>query len=280
MYRFPDPLDETSLKGLIADKRFQDPRHPEHEFFKKFVAKAFELVHPDSPRDGAGRAVLDPREPSAPQVVRGGEEFKSEEPSSRELGTFQSIGAAHADGSSAPASYRRDASIGPVTQTPLLRQLDKQGDGYFGAPRDGKDHKGSDMRAKKGDSIRSPVDGVVIEPRFDPYGDQKDGRKGKLSAIQIEDDDGRAIRLLYVNGNQNLKPGMRIKKGDVIGTAEDVASVNESIGKAGMTNHVHVELWQPNDPARRAKGYTPAKDLRAFYTPRNAWQLMEMDGRD
>ena len=162
MYRFPDPLDETSLKGLIADKRFQDPRHPEHEFFKKFVAKAFELVHPDSPRDGAGRAVLDPREPSAPQVVRGGEEFKSEEPSSRELGTFQSIGAAHADGSSAPASYRRDASIGPVTQTPLLRQLDKQGDGYFGAPRDGKDHKGSDMRAKKGDSIRSPVDGVVI----------------------------------------------------------------------------------------------------------------------
>lgn len=293
MYRFPDPLDEGALKGLMADKRFQDPRHPEHEFFKKFVAKAFELVHPDAPRDGAGRAVIDPRDPPRSQVVQGGEAFVPDESPSSDLGKFQSVGGMrpkeateNTNTGATPngvETSRRDTPIGPITKTPVLRFKDDRGEGHFGASRgEGKDHKGSDMRTKKGDPILSPVDGVIVEPRFDPYGDlaDTDGRKGKLSAIQIEDGEGRALRLLYVNGNRNLKPGMRIKKGDVIGTAEDVAGVYNSIGKPGMTNHVHVELWQPNDPARRAKGYTPAKDLRAFYTPRNAWQLTEMEGRD
>ncbi len=76
MYRFPDPLDEDSLKPLMADERYGDPSHPENPFYRKFVDRAFALVYPDPPRDGAGNFVINPRDPPKPQVITGGAEFK------------------------------------------------------------------------------------------------------------------------------------------------------------------------------------------------------------
>ncbi len=76
MYRFPDPLDEDSLKPLVADERYADSAHPEYPFYRKFVDRAFALVYPDPPRDGAGNFVIDPRDPPKPQVITGGAEFR------------------------------------------------------------------------------------------------------------------------------------------------------------------------------------------------------------
>jgi hypothetical protein len=88
MYQFPDPLDEDALKPLMADERYGDPSHPEHPFYRKFVDRAFALVYPDPPRDGAGNFVIDPRDPPKPQVITGGAEFRPWEadgsPSGRE----------------------------------------------------------------------------------------------------------------------------------------------------------------------------------------------------
>lgn len=296
MYRFPDPLDEGALRGLIADKRFQDPRHPEHEFFKKFVAKAFELVHPDAPRDGAGRTVLDPREPSEPRVVRGGSEFVPDDGSSR-TGEYESL--VHSAGRASAIregrnpeferqSRRVDRAIGFVTPAPGLREEDNFGLGHFGAPRGARPHDGSDQRVKVGDGIQSPVDGVVLAPTFDPYGGKKgDSRKkGRLGGIQIEDGEGRIVELHYVKSAPNLKAGATIKKGEIIGSAQDVAGMYEALSKADgkpkkMNNHVHIEIWVPKDPNRRTGGRALSKEeLREHYAPRDAWKLMEMDGRD
>lgn len=286
MYRFPDPLDEAALKGLIADKRFQDPRHPEHEFFKKFVAKAFDLVHPDVSRDGAGNAVVDPREPSEPRVVRGGDEFVPDGPDSA-LGVFKPVGKDRDEATSplrdAPAPeakpVKRETPIGSITSTPMLRAEDPMGKGYFGAPRKSGPHNGSDIRAVPKDDIQSPVDGIVLAPQLDPYGNNGDPRlRGKLNGVQILDDEGRIIQLLYVRGTSKLKKGTRIKRGDVIGSAEDVAGEYAAIDKPGMKNHVHVEVWQPNDANYRPDRSLLKKELKERYTPRNAWQLMQVEG--
>lgn len=296
MYRFPDPLDEAALKGLIADKRFQDPRHPEHEFFKTFVAKAFELVHPDGPRDAAGRTVVDPREPAKPRVVRGGETFAPDS-GSRSLGGYESL--IHNAGRTSAAREaqkpenwsqpeRPDRPIGFVTPVPGLREKDDYGLGHFGATRGSRPHDGSDQRAKPGDRIQSPVDGVVLAPTFDPYGGKKGDprKKGKLNGIQIEDGEGQIIELHYVKGAPNLKAGTVIKKGEVIGSAQDVAGMYDALSKADgksekMNNHVHVEVWLPKDSNRRTGGRALSKEaLREHYSPRDAWKLMEGDGRD
>ncbi|MGE0093197.1 MAG: hypothetical protein AB7M05_14960 [Alphaproteobacteria bacterium] len=296
MYRFPDPLDEGALKGLMADKRFQDPRHPEHEFFKKFVTKAFEMVHPDAPRDGAGRAVIDPREPPEARVVRGGEEFVPDKGNSG-LGDYESllhgVGRASATGEARKPeadrqSRRSDRAIGFATPAPGEREEDDFGLGHFGAPRGSRLHNGSDQRAKVGDGIQAPVDGVVLAPTFDPYGGAKADprKKGKLNGIQIEDNEGRIVELHYVKGRPNLKRGTVLKKGEVIGSAQDVAGMYEALSKADgksekMNNHVHIEVWVPKDPNRRTGGRSLSKDeLREHYSPRDPWKLMEMDGRD
>ena len=67
MYRFPDPLDEDALRPLMADERYGDPSHPEHPYYRKFVDRAFALVYPAPPRDGAGNFVIDPRAPRSPR---------------------------------------------------------------------------------------------------------------------------------------------------------------------------------------------------------------------
>ena len=76
MYRFPDPLDENALKPLMADERYGNNLHPEHPFYRKLVDRAFALVYPDPPLDGAGNFVIDPRDPPKPQVITGGAEFR------------------------------------------------------------------------------------------------------------------------------------------------------------------------------------------------------------
>lgn len=286
MYRFPDPLDEAALKGLIADKRFQDPRHPEHEFFKMFVAKAFDLVHPDARRDAAGNTVLDPRKPPQPQVVQGGAKFSADEAKNR-LGAFEPLGKKRESEERSPVKtplpetlpFKRETPIGPVTPSPMLRAGDEEGEGYFRARRKYGPHNGSDIRANPKDDIRSPVDGVVLTPTLDPYGKAGDVRlKGKFNGIQIMDDEGRIIQLLYVRNASQLKPNMRVKKGDVIGSAEDVAGGYAAIDKPRMNNHVHVEVWQPNDPNDRPASSLGKPQLKQRYIARNAWQLMDVDG--
>ncbi|MFO0996054.1 MAG: hypothetical protein U1F33_05165 [Alphaproteobacteria bacterium] len=66
----------NSLKALVADPRYGDPFHPEHPYYRQFVDKAFSLVYPDPPRNGAGDFVIDPRDPPQPQVITGGDEFR------------------------------------------------------------------------------------------------------------------------------------------------------------------------------------------------------------
>lgn len=292
MYRFPDPLDEAALKGLIADKRFQDPRHPEHEFFKNFVAKAFELVHPDAPRDAAGRAVIDPRDPPKPQVVRGGEEFGSgskdaslpagTSSNSGRLGTFESL----TDAKAAEREERKSGltdffpssdPVGSLRWPVEGRRLRNDGlvQGAFGPNlRAGnRAHEGVDIEAPVGGKVMSPISGRILR-EFSVY----EGTE-EMRGVAIVGDDGRVVRVLYVTTGANIQPGKRVEAGAAIGNVQDVAGYHLRRDGTKMTNHVHVEVWKRKDGSANPpkEGFFP-KERARDYTARDPWLSLQQPG--
>jgi len=113
-----------------------------------------------------------------------------------------------------------------------LRHCDAHGCGYFGAPRGGRNHNGVDILAAFGDCVRSPVDGVVTKVGY-PYADDLSFRYVQISA------GGYDFRLFYCEPTLSL--GAVVKRGDAIGTAQD-------LGKryAGIANHFHLEIKNPD----------------------------------
>ena len=132
--------------------------------------------------------------------------------------------------------------ISPVRPYRGTRGVDAYGSGTFGASRDGggRSHLGRDYIALPGDQVVSPIDGIV-KRHAKAYPD------ADLAGLEIE---GAAVRakLLYVL--PCVEPGERVKAGQVIGTAQDVASYHEKKSpRAGhMTNHVHLEVLVWIDP--------------------------------
>lgn len=287
MYRFPDPLDESALKGLIADKRFQDPRHPEHEFFKTFVAKAFELVHPDGPRDAAGRTVIDPREPAEPRVVRGGKEFSPDQEKSEagvdKLGSFQTVnrGAPESqeERKSGLADFFPQHDPAPRLTWPVNGRRvrnDGQGEGRFGrglrkveGSNERRDHEGLDIEAPAGERVVSPLSGRVVRD-FEIYGDMR--------GIAIANDDGDVSRLLYVKAGPDIRVGMRVKAGQVIGSVQDIAAHHAKPGQPPMTNHIHIEILKRKDGSKKQPRDFSPKERHDDYEARDPWLSLFQSG--
>lgn len=109
---------------------------------------------------------------------------------------------------------------------------DAAGLGHFGAPRGRRTHQGLDLLTTPGEPVHSPVNGRFIRTGR-PYAD--DGRYG---LVVLNGDDGREWKLMYVQADQGLRPGAAVRKGQRIGTSQDVAA------KYGppMQPHIHVEV--------------------------------------
>lgn len=142
--------------------------------------------------------------------------------------------------------------IVPPVKNPRVRGRDGYGEGHYGAGRTGKDgkplppHKGIDFVTTPGETVYSPVAGIVENP-FDPYRSDP-SKRGKLSAVPIRTDDGRVVEVLYVDPEAvNLKKGDKVKIGDPIGKAQDL-SVMYPPKKDGkiMTNHVDIRVRDKN----------------------------------
>ena len=108
-----------------------------------------------------------------------------------------------------------------------IRGTDSSGSGAFGALRGGRLHRGIDICCEPGETVRSPVSGVVGRLILCYEGDIYTG-----ASI---DCDWCEVRLLYVN--PTVRPGDSVVKFDAIGEAQDITKRYPNI-----TNHIHFEV--------------------------------------
>ena len=115
-----------------------------------------------------------------------------------------------------------------------IRSFDRWGQGRYGASRDGgsRIHKGSDFICIPGQSIVSPINGVVVRERI-PYSDYVNGIL--FRGLQIKNSNCMITMFYFEPLREVLKMG--ISKGQKIGTAQDI-----SIKYPGMIPHIHLQI--------------------------------------
>jgi murein DD-endopeptidase MepM/ murein hydrolase activator NlpD len=117
--------------------------------------------------------------------------------------------------------------------------------GVFGALRHNRKHKGADFYGKRGDPVRAPFSGKIVE-----IGWLSDGHG---YGIVIQDCRGYKIRFAHFNEDSSEAYGF--KKGDIACKGNIVGNVGSS-GKTSSTKtstkdsikapHLHVEVEDPN----------------------------------
>ena len=112
-----------------------------------------------------------------------------------------------------------------------LRDRDETGNGWYGAKRGAKKHKGTDYVVIPGENIYACTDGLI---RLGTV--YKDSPKMKL--VEIKNNTYR-VQQMYVL--PTVKTGDIVKKGQIIGTAQDVSKFHSS---NKMKPHVHVSVWK------------------------------------
>jgi murein DD-endopeptidase MepM/ murein hydrolase activator NlpD len=137
---------------------------------------------------------------------------------------------------------KNGGKLGPLVPNQRARPCDPDGCGYFGASRGSRLHQGLDIIITEGQEIMSPINGEVVRFAF-PYED----RSYAGLAIQNED---YFIKIFYMA--PTVQPGTSIRKGQVIGLAQNV---QRKFGPE-MTPHVHIEVW---DKKKMSVAIDPAK---------------------
>lgn len=114
-----------------------------------------------------------------------------------------------------------------------VRGLDAHGEGYYGAPRGSRTHKGIDLVCDGGTLIQSCCDGVVSRCDGVVYSDPE---KSDWRYVQVTDLDGNHCRYMYVK-QWDIDLGQKVKRGDVIGVAQGIETLYE-----GIVGHLHFEV--------------------------------------
>jgi len=112
-----------------------------------------------------------------------------------------------------------------------VRELDKHGSGKYGAGRGGRLHAGSDFICIPGQSIYSPISGLLVRVAK-PYA-------GKYSGVLIRNLQCE-IKMFYFEPNLKLI-GSNVEQGDVIGIAQNIAE-----NYPGMIPHIHLQFESIN----------------------------------
>ncbi len=112
------------------------------------------------------------------------------------------------------------------------RGCDEMGCGHFGASRGTRKHNGIDYCASPGDNICTNVAGSITKLGY-TYSDDLSYRY-----VEVTDSEKQRHRFFYVNPEVSL--GDLVSRGDVIGTAQDIAI--RYAHKGNMKNHVHYEM--------------------------------------
>lgn len=117
---------------------------------------------------------------------------------------------------------------------PPIRQQDRMGAGWFGAPRGDRVHNGIDLCCHKGSIILAPVTGCVTKIGY-PY-NPNDKKKGHLRYVEVTTNAGARHRTFYIEP--------KVKVGDVVHLNKTVIGVSQGLLDIypTMTDHVHYEI--------------------------------------
>jgi len=121
---------------------------------------------------------------------------------------------------------------------PPVRTVDNWGQGYYGAPRGSKKHKGKDFACFPDSEILANKHGIVTKIGF-PYDDDEDhDGKPDFMYVEIKDIEGYKARYFYVH--PSVLPGDVVQAGQVIGAIQSLDNKYPAI-----TPHLHFEVKNP-----------------------------------
>lgn len=124
----------------------------------------------------------------------------------------------------------------PMFNRKLSIRNDAAGEGRFGSSRDGgkRRHKGVDIECKRGETVYSPITGVLTKIGR-VYKD--DAKYLALTFVGVEEYLGLTVKLFYVSHIDSHNVNNKVVKGTPIGICQ---AISEKHG-APMKDHVHVE---------------------------------------
>lgn len=128
------------------------------------------------------------------------------------------------------------------TQSGILRDEDPTGNGWFGASRGSRKHKGTDYVTTPGEAIFAICSGVV---RVGNVYKKNKPNKPVMKLVEIDDKTVYRGKQMYVK--PIVKTGQFVEEGQQIGVAQNVTDYhteNAQDSDAKMKNHCHVSLWK------------------------------------
>jgi len=148
----------------------------------------------------------------------------------------------------------------PRMQLPVpggtIRGHDRWGDGKFGSNRDhGRPHMGVDIADRPGQPVGSTVSGTVVSsgnPVYSPGRVKEHPKKAEYTSVSVRTDNGFLVKHFYVD--PGVRVGDRVEAGQAIGTAQNLGHAYP-----GITNHVHVEVWDGNKRVDPTPGLYPSQ---------------------
>lgn len=121
------------------------------------------------------------------------------------------------------------------TKCTILRNEDATGNGWFGAKRGNRLHEGADYIVVPNEDVFACCSGVVR------IGNVYRGST-RMKLIEISGNIGvHSVRVKQMYILPCVKTGEKVKKGQKIGVAQDVAAYH---GSNKMKAHVHVSVWK------------------------------------
>ena len=122
----------------------------------------------------------------------------------------------------------------------IFRGSDPTGNGWFGASRGTRTHKGVDIVVAPGEEIFAMISGKVTKLGY-VYSNPKEA-KPTMRFVEIESKiEGDHYRLWQMYVSPTVEKGDQVEQNQIIGKAQDIADYHNS---DKMKNHVHVQLWR------------------------------------
>ncbi len=146
-------------------------------------------------------------------------------------------------GSACRSDKRLFVRVGSPVGNPKLRS-DSGGRGEYGASRGSRSHKGIDIQTEIGQSVFSPIDGVITRIGWANSTHRYVEISGQivlkdLSGQMYQGEECR-VRVMYVKPSANAKEGGLTRSGEKIGEADDLHRNGQYPQTVGQ--HVHVEI--------------------------------------
>lgn len=122
----------------------------------------------------------------------------------------------------------------------IPRGSESTGNGWYGASRGSRKHKGCDYIANKGDCVSSVIDGTISKIGY-AY-----AHALQFRYVEVINDVYR-WRLMYIEPLSDLYVGQRVVSGQNVGEMLDIAEYwnrGKTANQSKMKNHLHTQVWK------------------------------------